>query len=268
MGNAIRFLKQLISEIDPSVPDSEAKDLLLASIDTYLRERITAADGVIAETAAQKISNGDVILTYAKSSLVLNTLLVAKAAGKDFSVICLDSKPLFEGKRLALDLSHAGIPVSYALISAASHFIGRASKVFVGAHAMMANGRLYSRVGTAIVAMLANDFDVPLIVLSESLKFTDKVALDSIVGNEVGPAEELMLPQADSKNVSGPQTAWAARDTIVDKWHAQPNLQLLNILYDVTPAEYIQMIVTEHGTLPPSSVPAVLRMLESAKGQG
>ena len=55
---------------------------------------------------------------------------------------------------------------------------------------------------------------------------------------------------------------------MVDKWQMQPNLQPLNILYDVTPAEYIQMIITEYGTVPPSSVPAVLRMLESAKGQG
>jgi translation initiation factor eIF-2B subunit delta len=39
-----------------------------------------------------------------------------------------------------------------------------------------------------------------------------------------------------------------------------PNLQLLNILYDVTPAEYVNMVITEYGSLPPSSVPVVHRI--------
>ena len=38
-----------------------------------------------------------------------------------------------------------------------------------------------------------------------------------------------------------------------------PRLRLLNLAYDVTPAEYVTMIVTEVGMLPPTSVPVVLR---------
>jgi translation initiation factor eIF-2B subunit delta len=257
MGNAIRVLKDVIANVDPSTPDEVAKRDLCTFIDNFLRERITAANELIAQQASSKILSGDVILVFAKSSLVLKTLLAAKEAGTSFRVIVLDSKPLFEGKRMALDLADAGITVQYSLIQAVSHAVTEATKVFLGAHAVMTNGRLYSRVGTALVAMLAHERDIPVIVCCESLKFTDRVALDSIVGNEIAPAEELLSDNwKDTKEKEG----------TLKKWKETPGLQILNVLFDVTPAEMINMIITEHGNLPPSSVPAVLRFLEDISG--
>ncbi|KAI5285039.1 hypothetical protein KEM55_000806, partial [Ascosphaera atra] len=43
-------------------------------------------------------------------------------------------------------------------------------------------------------------------------------------------------------------------------WRLKPNVQLLNIMYDVTPKEYIDLVITEMGSLPPSAVPIVHRM--------
>jgi translation initiation factor eIF-2B subunit delta len=37
-------------------------------------------------------------------------------------------------------------------------------------------------------------------------------------------------------------------------------LQLCNPMFDVTPAEFIQMIVTESGNVPPTSVPVLHRL--------
>jgi translation initiation factor eIF-2B subunit delta len=161
-------------------------------------------------------------------------------------------------------LANAGIPVTYLMAAAAPHALKDADLVLLGAHAMMANGRLYSRVGTAAVAMLAHFRDIPVIVLCESIKFTDRVALDSIVLNEVAPAEQL-IPV--SKSVSAPAATDAKKDdkeedsqAKLENWRDMPNLQLLNILYDVTPAEYVNMVITEYGSLPPSSVPVVHRI--------
>lgn len=248
MGNAIRWLKDIVVKIDPSVNEVDAKSTLINAIDLFIRERITAADTLIAESATHKIVDGDVVLTYAKSSIVEKTLIQAHKAGKRFRVVVVDSKPLFEGKRLAGELANQGLDVQYNLISSASHAMEDATKVFLGAHAMMGNGRLYSRIGTAVVAMLAYHQDVPVIVCCESLKFTEKVALDSVVSNEVSPADELLPRGADG-------------EALVRRSRETEHLQLLNAMFDVTPSEYITMVVTEYGSLPPSSVPAVLRNL-------
>ena len=259
MGNAIRWLKEQIIKIDPAIPEAEAKSHLISCIDTFIRERITAADAVISETASAKIYDGDVILTYAQSSVVAATMLSAHRRGTQFRVIVIDSRPLFEGRRLARKLVAAGINVSYTLITAAAHVIGGVTRAFLGAHAMLGNGRLYSRIGTAAVAMLAHERDIPVIVCCESVKFSDRVALDSIVMNEIAPAEELVTESSASE---------AAREYIgesevgsgLQQWTETSNMQLLNILYDVTPAEYITMVVTELGSLPPTSVPVVHRI--------
>lgn len=266
--------------IDPEVSEIEAKDHILSSIDTFIRERITAAGAAIATSAADKITPGDVVVTFASSSVVQRAFLEAHARCTRFRVVVVDSKPLFEGRRLATRLARRGLDVQYALVSAAAHVVKGATKVFLGAHAMMSNGRLYSRVGTALVAMLAHERAIPVIVCCESLKFTDKVALDSVVGNEVAPPEELLTQDerdvlalalaassAQQQHAAGGKGKEAEREQeasgekgVPAKFEDTPNLQILNVLFDVTPAEYIKMVVTEYGSLPPSSVPVVHRI--------
>ena len=56
----------------------EAKEMLLSEIDTFIQEKITYADRSVADLAQSKIENGDVVLTFAYSSAVLNTFLSAK----------------------------------------------------------------------------------------------------------------------------------------------------------------------------------------------
>ncbi|KAH8765806.1 hypothetical protein BGZ57DRAFT_901180 [Hyaloscypha finlandica] len=249
MGNAIRWLKLEVSKVDVSVPDAEAKKGLCDAIDVFIRERVTFADQVIARSAADKIKNGDVIMTYAKSSIVQRALVTAHEEGKKFRVIIVDSRPLHEGKHLAAALVKIGMDVKYCLINGLNHNIQDVTKVLLGAHAMMSNGRLFSRIGTALVAMEANEADKPVIVLCETIKFTERVALDSIVHNEIAPADELVIP-------GGP----------LENWGDIKKLQLCNPMYDVTPADYIQMIVTESGNVPPTSVPVLHRLGNESQG--
>ena len=264
-GNAIRFLKKLIVEIDPSVEESKAKAFLCEQIDIFIRDRITVTDQAIAASARTQIKPNSVVLTYANSSLVSKTLLQAHAHGIPFRVIVADSRPLFEGKNLARTLMRAGLEVEYTPLSGIAHAVKDANLVLLGAHSMLSNGRLQSRVGTASVAMHAHQADVPVIVLCESVKFTGKVALDSIVLNEVAPSEELLLPpsaheasqQASSEDKDEDSSSKVKQ---LGDWKDIKNLQILNLMYDVTPAEYIRMVICEYGSLPPSSVPVVHRL--------
>ncbi|KAJ5563409.1 hypothetical protein N7535_008573 [Penicillium sp. DV-2018c] len=289
-GNAIRALKLSIASVDPSTPESIAKSNLCNFIDSFIREKITIADQVIADSAAQKVQDGDVIAVFASSNIIKETLLLAHRQGKRFRVSVIDSRPLFEGKSLARDLATAGLDVQYSLVHATTHAVKDATKVFLGAHAMTSNGGLYSRVGTALVAMSAKErasgVEIPVIVCCETIKFTDRVALDSIVVNEIAEADELqpagvppayVLPNpADAYVPPPPEGKKGANrqpvpppELVLNKhtvsplanWRNTPNLQLLNIMYDVTPAEYVDMVITEMGSLPPSAVPIVHRMV-------
>lgn len=248
MGNAIRWLKLEISKVDIDLPDVDAKRNLCDAIDNFLRERVTFADQVIASSAAEKIKDGDVIMTYGKSSVVQQSIVQAFEDGRSFQVIVVDSRPLHEGRNLAATLSRLGLDVKYCLLNGLAHSVFNATKVFLGAHAMLSNGRLFARVGTALVAMEANEADKPVIVLCETIKFTERVALDAIVHNEVAPPDELVIK-------GGP----------LENWREMKRLQLCNVMYDVTPAEYIHMIISESGNVPPTSVPVLHRLGNEAQ---
>lgn len=243
MGNAIRMLKLEISKVDVDTPEAEAKDNLCNYIDTFIRERVTFSDKVIARSAADKIKDGDVIMTFAKSSVVQRTFLRAFSKGKNFKVIVVDSRPLHEGKHLAAALANLGISVKYCMLNGLGHNISEVTKVMLGAHAMMSNGRLFARVGTALVAMEAFEAKKPVLVLCETIKFTERVALDSIVHNEIAPPEELIVPGGALTN-----------------WEDVKRLQICNLMFDVTPADFITEIVTEAGNVPPTAVPVLYRI--------
>lgn len=60
------------------------------------------------------------------------------------------------------------------------------TKVFLGAHAILANGYVMSRIGSAEVCLVAKLFSVPVLVCCETYKFCDRVQPDSFVFNELG----------------------------------------------------------------------------------
>lgn len=156
MGNAIRWLKQKISVIPITTVEEDCKRILIDEIDMFITEKIVVADRVIVEYAESHITNDSKILTYGHSK-VLGELFeyAAIEQGKKFEIYIIDSKPLFEGKKLAKRLSKLeNVKLHYNLINSLSSVLEtKIDYCFLGAHSMLSNGRLYSRVGTALVAM-------------------------------------------------------------------------------------------------------------------
>ncbi|KAF7981602.1 hypothetical protein HWV62_32662 [Athelia sp. TMB] len=245
MGNAIRQLKLEISDSDIDLPEQDAKDLLCEKIDHYIRDRIIIADQVIEDIAVKKIKDGDVILTYARSSVVEKILRGAHSDGRRFSVLVVDSRPMLEGKKLLSVLSSEGIQCTYLLLPAIGSVINEVSTVFVGAHSLHSNGAVYSRSGTALVAMMAKQHSVPVVVCCETYKYSDSVQLDSFTKNEIAPSGDFF----SSYPLTQPRETLSLQN--------QPNLEILNPLYDLTPPTSITAVVTEVGVIPPSSISSI-----------
>jgi len=186
MGNAIRFLKNRIAKLPLSLSESEAKTNLHSDIDRFINEKIIIADKVIVKHAVTKISDGDVLLIYGSSSAVEMVLLHAHELGKQFRVVVVDSRPKLEGQLLLRRLVGKGINCTYTHINAISYIMHEVTRVFLGASSVLSNGTVYSRVGTACVAMVAHSFHVPVLVCCEAYKFHERVQLDSICSNELG----------------------------------------------------------------------------------
>jgi translation initiation factor eIF-2B subunit delta len=252
MGNVVKSLKTVIAETGVrQLAEPEAKAAILEHIERYVSERIELADRIIVQLALSKINDGDVILTHAASDTVLAALVAAKAAGKKFRVVVVDSRPRLEGRNTLRALLQAGVSCCYAHLHALSYAMRDVTKVMLGAAAVLGNGAVVSRVGAAAVAMAARDVGAPVLVLAQTCKLHERTQLDSITHNELGDPEALV-------EVEGrPEVAH------LRGWADAPRLRLLNLTYDCTPADYVTAIITELGMLPPTSVPVVLREQQS-----
>lgn len=186
MGNAIRFIKGRIAKIPFSISESEAKAAIELDIDRFINEKIILADNVIVKHAVTKIRDGDVLLTFGAPTAVEMILLHAHELGKQFRVVVVDSRPKLEGQLLLRRLVGRGLNCTYTHINAISYIMHEVSRVFLGASSILNNGTIYSRVGTACIAMVAHAFSVPVLVCCEAYKFNERVQLDSICSNELG----------------------------------------------------------------------------------
>ncbi|KAL2531947.1 NagB/RpiA/CoA transferase-like superfamily protein [Abeliophyllum distichum] len=247
MGNAIRFLKTRINKLALNLSESEAKASILLDIDRFINEKIILADKVIVKHAVTKIRDGDVLLTYGSSSAVEMILLHAHELGKQFRVVIVDSRPKLEGQMLLRRLVGQGISCTYTHINAVSYVMHEVTRVLLGASSVLSNGTVYSRVGTASVAMVAHQFRVPVLICCEAYKFHERVQLDSICSNELGDPDAIA-------RVSG-----RTEINYLEGWTNSENLQLLNLIYDATPSDYVSMIITDYGMIPPTSVPVIVR---------
>ncbi|XP_075353643.1 translation initiation factor eIF2B subunit delta isoform X3 [Mycteria americana] len=247
MGNAIKFLKKEISCLPDTLREEEAKEKLQDAIDKYLREKILLAAEAISRSAFEKINDNDVILVYGCSSLVNRTLCDAHVKkGQAFRVIVVDSRPRLEGRETLRRLVRKGIHCTYVMINAISYVLPEVSKVLLGAHALLANGSVMSRVGTSQIALVSKAYNVPVLVCCETYKFCERVQTDSFVSNELDDPDDLIVLRKGQAQLGG--------------WAENKSLRLLNLVYDVTPPDLVDLVITDLGMIPCTSVPVVLRV--------
>ncbi|XP_056343550.1 translation initiation factor eIF-2B subunit delta-like isoform X2 [Oenanthe melanoleuca] len=125
-------------------------------------------------------------------------------------LICMDTPPAAERR-----------PRSRALLPAVPELPGRlppalpeVSKVLLGAHALLANGSVMSRVGTSQIALVSKAYNVPVLVCCETYKFCERVQTDSFVSNELGTAPgDVVTPRGEVSAVTAaPRAATGGRN--------------------------------------------------------
>lgn len=236
MGNAIRMLKSKIAKLELDQSDETSKEQLCDAIDLFIQERILYAEDSIVSKAASMIADGETIFTFGHHRLVRKALKTARAQGRSFEVAILDDPYERSGQQLAKILRNDGIRVYYyPSLAGVSINLKRASKVMLGAEAMFANGSLYGPAGTCDIAISANDADVAVIALLETVNFDrDRVSADSLTYNEIDPE--------------------------------RCSAESLRLLFDATKDKYITAVVTEseegNATASTSAMLPVLRKMD------
>jgi len=217
--DAVEFRKAMSDEIQKFIDDQERA-----------LERI-------AEIGANLIDSKDVILTHCNSDTVVALFERAWKEGKRFRVICTETRPRFQGHLTARALAKAGIPVTLVVDSAARLMMKefKVDKVIVGGDTVRANGDLINKIGTSQIAIAARELDIDFIAAVESIKFSPRSVGGELVKIEYRDTKEVIKPG----KIRG--------------------IKVLNPAFDITPAEMIDMLITEEGVIPPQGAYHLLR---------
>jgi ribose 1,5-bisphosphate isomerase len=239
LANALRYVKQRVDRAYRRGSDlEELKQVTLEAAEGFERISLEAVKR-IAEIGSKRIRSGDTVMTHCNSSVAISMITEAKHAGKEFSVIATETRPRFQGRLTAATLAEHGIPVTLIIDSAARYFMPKVDKVIIGADVVTANGAIVNKIGTSQIALAAKEARVRVFVGAETYKFSPSTVLGELVEIEERPPEEVVSKE-DMEELKG--------------------VKVLNPSFDVTPPEYIDLIVTEKGIIPPQA--AILLLME------
>ncbi|MFW5745949.1 MAG: translation initiation factor eIF-2B [Nanoarchaeota archaeon] len=125
----------------------------------------------IAHVGAKKIKNGMVIYTHCHSSTVVDILREAHHAGKRFTVVNTETRPLFQGRITARELAEDGIPVHHFVDSAIRIAIKQADLALIGTDAIDYDMKVYNKIGSEMIAEIASNYKVPVYACTEAIKY-------------------------------------------------------------------------------------------------
>jgi len=148
----------------------EMKEELLHKIQSMLK-RLDHDQHHLLSIGAERLPKGGVVFTHCHSNTVTAILIAAKKKGKHIVVHATESRPAYQGRITAQQLSKAGIPVSHFVDSAAREGLRKADMVLLGADAITSEGNVINKIGSGLIAEAAERQGIPVYICTHSLKF-------------------------------------------------------------------------------------------------
>ena len=205
-----------------------------------IQDEDLAANRKMGELGAALIRANSGVLTHCNTGSLatagfgtaLGVIRAGVAMGRIDHVYAGETRPWQQGARLTMwELVRDGIPAQLIADSAAAHLMksGAVQWVIVGADRIAANGDTANKIGTYQLAITAKYHGVKFMVAAPS----------STVDMATGTGEEIEIELRDPAEL----LSTGGQRTVVE------GAQAWNPVFDVTPAELIDAIVTERGVI-------------------
>ena len=124
----------------------------------------------IDENGAPLVGEEDVVYTHCHSSSVTSVLRTV-AEEHDFRARVTETRPLYQGRETARELSETGVPVRFYVDSGARIALREADLMMIGADAVLNNGKVINKIGSEMFAEVAGGYGVPVYVVTNSWKY-------------------------------------------------------------------------------------------------
>jgi methylthioribose-1-phosphate isomerase len=220
--------------------DAGADASALAREAQAIQDADLAANRAMGALGAGLIAPGSGVLTHCNTGSLatagfgtaLGVIRAGYAAGNIARVFADETRPWLQGARLTMwELARDGIPATLIADSAAAHLMksGQVQWVIVGADRIAANGDTANKIGTYPLAIAAKHHGVKFMVVAPATTVDLATPTGDAIPIELRSPDELL--------------GYAGQRTVVEGARAW------NPVFDVTPHDLIDALVTEHGVI-------------------
>lgn len=220
------------------------RESVLASAAEFRRELDQAQEN-LGQIGANRLRDGDTVMTHCHSTDALSCVEAALDQGKEISAVVKETRPRKQGHITAKQLREWDVPVTLVVDNAARRYLDEVDHVLVGADSIAADGSVINKIGTSGLAVNARERGVPIMVAAQTLKLHPDTMTGHTVEIEMRDEREV-LTAAEEAEINGEKTE---------------GLTVENPAFDVTPPRYVDAIVTERGQFPPESIVTLMREL-------
>jgi ribose 1,5-bisphosphate isomerase len=214
----------------------ELKKNIIATAENFIAKSEKAIK-IIAEIGSKRIKDGDTLLTHCNSSAAVSTIVKAHKDKKNIKVFATESRPKKQGYITVNQLVKAGVPTTLIVDSAVRHVMPKVDLVIIGADTVASNGAVINKIGTSQIALCAHEARVPVMVCAETYKFSHETLAGELVEIEERDVNEIVKPEDF------------------------PGVRIFNPVFDATPPEFIDVIVTEEGVISPHAAYDIIKAL-------
>ncbi len=235
---ALQRMRKVWDSIVAQTPQQVAARLLEEAHEILAEDiRINRAMGAF---GAELLADGTRVLTHCNAGALatagwgtaLGVFRSAVEAGKKISVIADETRPFLQGARLtAWEMVQEKIPVTLITDNMAGYLMaqGEVDAVVVGTDRVAANGDVANKIGTYMVAVLAQRHNIPFYVACPL----------STIDMNIASGADIPIEERSADEVKG------FRDM---HWAAE-GVKIRNPSFDVTPAELVTGLITEKGVV-------------------
>ena len=210
---------------------TEAHEMLVEDI--RINKAMGAHGAVLLKDGARVLTHCNAgALATAGWGTALGVIRSAVETGKRISVIADETRPFLQGARLtAWEMVQENIPVTLITDNMAGYMMahGEVDAVIVGTDRVAENGDVANKIGTYMVAVLAQRHNIPFYVACPL----------STIDMNIATGEDIPIEERSVDEVKG------FRDT---HWAAE-GVTIRNPAFDVTPAELVTALITEKGVV-------------------
>ena len=217
----------------------EIANILLDEAHEIKREDIEI-NRAMGKNGAELLDDGARVLTHCNAGALataghgtaLGVFRSAVEAGKKISVIADETRPFLQGARLtAWEMVQENIPVTLISDNMSGHLMshGEIDAIVVGTDRVAGNGDVANKIGTYMVAVLAQRHNIPFYVACPL----------STIDRSIASGKEIPIEERPEDEVTGYRDCqWAAK-----------GVKVRNPAFDVTPADLVTGLITEKGVV-------------------